>query len=86
MKRYCPKVFDGSFVSLSAWMQTYRNSISNEVGANITYNTTIKSVDFSLSADYQKLNDYEHDNYIISVGINIPFSLYDKNHFWAKFC
>ncbi|WP_245217721.1 fimbria/pilus outer membrane usher protein, partial [Proteus mirabilis] len=76
--------FDGSFVSLSAWMQTYRNSISNEVGANITYNTTIKSVDFSLSADYQKLNDYEHDNYIISVGINIPFSLYDKNHFWAN--
>ena len=65
-------------------MQTYRNSISNEVGANITYNTTIKSVDFSLSADYQKLNDYEHDNYIISVGINIPFSLYDKNHFWAN--
>ncbi|NAC33147.1 PefC/AfrB family outer membrane usher protein, partial [Escherichia coli] len=76
--------FDGSFVSLSAWMQTYRNSISNEIGANITYNTTIKSVDLSLSADYQKLNDYNHDNYIISVGINIPFSLYDKNHFWAN--
>ena len=84
MKRYCPKVLMVALLAYLLGCKTYRNSISNEVGANITYNTTIKSVDFSLSADYQKLNDYEHDNYIISVGINIPFSLYDKNHFWAN--
>lgn len=76
--------FDNSFVSLSGWIQTYRNKISNEVGANITYNTTLKGIDLSLSADYQKLNDYNRDNYMVSIGVNIPFSLFDKNHFWTN--
>lgn len=76
--------FDNSFVSVSGWVQTYRNKISNEVGANITYNTTLKGVDLSLSADYQKLNDYDHDNYVVSLGVNIPFSVFDKSHFWTN--
>ncbi|HHQ2585831.1 TPA: PefC/AfrB family outer membrane usher protein [Providencia rettgeri] len=76
--------FDGSFLSLSGWIQTYRNAISNEVGANITYNTALKGIDLSFSADYQKLNDYNHDNYVFSVGVNIPFSVFDKNHFWTN--
>ncbi|UNH31356.1 PefC/AfrB family outer membrane usher protein [Moellerella wisconsensis] len=76
--------FDNSFVSVSGWLQTYRNKISNEVGANITYNTTLKGIDLSLSADYQKLNDYDRDNYMVSIGVNIPFSVFDKNHFWTN--
>lgn len=76
--------FDNSFVSVSGWVQTYRSQIHNEVGANITYNTTLKGVDLSVSADYQKLNDYDRDNYVLSVGVNIPFSLFDKNHYWTN--
>ncbi|EPO5263893.1 PefC/AfrB family outer membrane usher protein [Providencia rettgeri] len=76
--------FDNSFISVSGWIQTYRNHIHNETGANITYNTAIRGIDLSVSADYQKLNDYDRDNYVLSVGINIPFSIFDKNHFWTN--
>ncbi|MBS0925391.1 PefC/AfrB family outer membrane usher protein [Providencia sp. JGM181] len=76
--------FDNSFISLSGWVQTYRNRIRNEIGANVTYNTAFKGIDFSVSADYQKLNDHDRDNYAISIGVNIPFSVFDKNHFWTN--
>ncbi|WP_235432621.1 PefC/AfrB family outer membrane usher protein [Pragia fontium] len=76
--------FDSSFVSLSGWIQTYRNRVKNEMGASLSYNTAIKGMDFSISGDYQKLSDYQRDNYMVSIGLNIPFSIFDKNHFWTN--
>ncbi|AKJ43576.1 PefC/AfrB family outer membrane usher protein [Pragia fontium] len=76
--------FDSSFVSLSGWIQTYRNSVRNEMGASLSYNTAIKGMDLSISGDYQKLNDYQRDNYMVSIGLNIPFSIFDKNQFWTN--
>ncbi|SFD21756.1 PefC/AfrB family outer membrane usher protein [Pragia fontium] len=76
--------FDSSFVNLSTWIQTYRNHVKNEMGASLSYNTALKGMDLSISGDYQKLNDYHKDNYMISIGLNIPFSIFDKNNFWTN--
>ena len=75
---------DNGFISLSGWMQTYRNNHKKEAGSNISYNTTIKGMDFSISGDYQKQNEYSRSNYMISMSLNIPFSIFDKNNYWTN--
>ncbi|EBU9729255.1 fimbria/pilus outer membrane usher protein [Salmonella enterica] len=70
-----------SFISLSGWTQSYRNHNSNDIGANLSYNTTVGPVSLSLSGNYGKYNGMDGDDYGGSLSLSLPFSAFDRPHY-----
>ncbi|MBO2656074.1 PefC/AfrB family outer membrane usher protein [Shewanella algae] len=72
----------GFYLSSSAWLQTYRNTDSNDLGINLSANTTTSSgISVNLSAAYSKMFEYEKADYSLSVGLSIPFDVGDVTHY-----
>ncbi|MFV0345588.1 MAG: PefC/AfrB family outer membrane usher protein [Bacteroidales bacterium] len=74
--------FDGFYISSSAWFQTYRNTNSNDIGINLSANTsTSNGISLNINAAYNKVMEYKEPDYSLSVGISIPFNVGGVAHY-----
>ncbi|MPS41558.1 hypothetical protein D8S93_23555 [Vibrio sp. VGrn 2] len=69
-----------SYLTSSLWLQDYRDNRSSESGASVLLSKTFQNnVGISIQGYYQK-NQFD-ENYGTSVGVNIPFDLWDQPQF-----
>ncbi len=73
--------FNTAFVNFSLWRQDYRDKSGQDIGANISYTTSINDISLSLASSYTKYHYSDKDDYSLSMSVSIPFSIFDNRQF-----
>lgn len=74
--------FNNSFLNFSLWRQDYRSKNGKDIGANISFTTSIKKdISLSLSSSYEKSRHYEKDDYSVSMSVSVPFSIFETSQY-----
>lgn len=73
---------NGGYMSASFWQEDYWNMSGKRAGASLSASTMIPgNISLSLSGSWSQSPDYNRDDYSVSLGLSVPFSLGEQQYY-----
>ncbi|HBA9300752.1 TPA: PefC/AfrB family outer membrane usher protein [Escherichia coli] len=73
---------NGGYLSASFWQEDYWNMSGKRAGASLGASTMIPgNISLSLNGSWSQSPDYNRDDYSVSLGISVPFSLGEQQYY-----